>query len=206
VKTRQRARALVPALIGPASFAAAAIAGARRVPGYEHRDEPMSALASKNTASAPIMISGFLALGLSTLLLGRALRHTLVPSPVPAMMQTAGVATALAGLARQSDRSCPVRFMGDENVTLSDDLHVWISSVVFASWIAMPFITAARGRALRRRDRRASLALGLGAFGGWVWTSVLIQRDAERWGGVAQRVTVGSALAWYPVVAIAAHS
>jgi hypothetical protein len=68
----------------------------------------------------------------------------------------------------------------------------------------MPFVAAARGRELRSVDRRRSLVVGLVALSGWIWMSSLMQRDKEEWGGVAQRVTVFGALAWYPVIALAA--
>jgi hypothetical protein len=200
----RRLRTLVPAVAAPAFFGLAAAIGARRVPGYRHRDEPMSALAASNCAGAPVMVPGFLATSAATLLLGRALRSTRVPKSVPIMMQAAGVGMAAAGIARQSDRSCPVRFAGDENVTISDDLHVLSAMVVFGSWIAMPLVTAVRGSGLRPIDRKRALALGLVALAGQVWTSVLVQHDSEKWGGVAQRLTVGAALGFYPVVAIAA--
>jgi hypothetical protein len=198
------AGALVPALVGPASFAAAAAVGARKVPDYRHRDEPMSALAAAGCPGAPVMVPGFLVLGAATWWLGRVLDGSPVPRSIPRMMRATGVATAVAGLARQSDRSCPVRFLGDENVTVSDDVHVWVSGFVFGSWIVMPLLTATRGRSLRPVDRRRSLLLGLTAFSGWVWTSVLMRRNVDAWGGVAQRVTVAASLAWYPVVALAA--
>jgi Protein of unknown function (DUF998) len=206
MKQRRLGRDLVPALVGPGSFALAAFVGARRVPDYRHRDEPMSALAAKHCPASPIMVAGFLGLGAATWSLAGAIEGTRVPRSVAVMMRTTSVATALAGLARQSDRSCPVRFMGDEDVTVADDLHVLFSVVAFGSWIAMPLVTATRGRALRRVDRRRSLVLGVGALCGWVWTSILVQRDAQTWGGVAQRVTVATALAWYPVAAVAANA
>jgi hypothetical protein len=120
------------------------------------------------------------------------------------MMRATAAAIMGAGLARQSDRSCPVRFLGDEDVKLSDDLHVLFSGVAFGSWILMPFVAAARARTLHPLERRASLALGAITVGGWVWMSVLFRRGSETWGGVAQRLTVGAALGWYSLLAIVA--
>jgi hypothetical protein len=191
-------------LVGPAAFALASVVGARRLPDYRHRDEPMSALAAKGCPSSPIMVSGFLVLGTATWLLAGSVEGTRAPRPVGSLMRVASVATVVSGLARQSDRSCPVRLLGDEHVTLSDDAHVLAGTIVFGTWIAMPLVAAARGRGLRPAERGLSLALGLGALFGWIWTSVLAQRNAPTFGGLAQRVTVASALAWFPVAAIAA--
>ena len=198
-----RVRALTPALVGPAAFFGASIVGGRKVRGYRHRDEPMSALAAKGCDSAPMMIGGFLTLGASTAMLAHAVRGSTLPRPVVAMLEVTGAAIVVAGVGRQSDRSCPVRFLGDE-VTRSDDVHLVSSMVVFASWMAMPLLTAAFGRQLQPVDRRRSLALGLTAVAGFMWGSVLAGRNSDAWGGIAQRVTVASALAWYPVAAIAA--
>jgi hypothetical protein len=194
---------LLPALVGPAAFFGASLVGGRQVRGYRHRDEPMSALAAKGCESAPVMIGGFLTLGASTMLLARAMKASRVPRAVVPMLQATGAAIVVAGVGRQSDRSCPLRFLGDE-VTFSDDVHLYSAMVVFANWIAMPLVVAAAGHELRPVDRRRSLALGLAALAGQAWTSVLAQRDSETWAGLAQRVTVASALAWYPVAAYAA--
>jgi hypothetical protein len=197
-------RALLPALVAPVAFFGASIVGGRRVRDYRHRDEPMSALAASGCEGAPAMVPGFLVLAASTWLLGGALSESRLPKAIGPWMRVTGAGLLVAGLARQSDRSCPVRFKGDENVTVSDDLHVLSAMVVFGSWIAMPLVAAARGRELRSSQRRASLALGLGALAGLTGTSVLASRNAEKWGGVAQRVSVASALAWYPVAALSA--
>jgi hypothetical protein len=199
-----RARAFVPALTAPLAFFGASVIGGRRVRDYRHRDEPMSALAAKNCEGAPAMVPGFVALAASTWMLGGAVRGSRLPQSISPWLRVTGASILVAGLARQSDRSCPVRFNGDENVTVSDDLHILSAMVVFGSWIAMPLFTAARGRELRSGQRRASLALGLGALAGWTGMSVLASRNAEQWGGVAQRVSVASALAWYPVAALSA--
>jgi hypothetical protein len=201
---RNRRLAMFAATLGPAAFGAAAIAGARRLPGYRHRDEPISAIAAKNSAASPVMVAGFLGLGLGTFLLGNQLRGTRLPKSLPTAMRIAGVTTALAGIARNSDRSCPIRSLGDENATISDDLHGVFSAVTFALWISMPLAVAIRGKRLRSEDRRRSALLGATTLGAFVGTGVLASRRAENWGGAAQRATVASALAWFPVIARAA--
>jgi hypothetical protein len=199
-----RGRALVPAVAAPVAFFGASIIGGRRVRDYRHRDEPMSALAASGCEGATAMVPGFVALAASTWLLGGALSGSRLPKAIGPWMRVTGAGILVAGLARQSDRSCPVRFNGDENVTISDDLHILSAMVVFGSWIAMPLFTAARGREMAPGQRRASLALGLGALAGWTGMSVLASQNSEKWGGVAQRVSVASALAWYPVAALSA--
>jgi hypothetical protein len=207
MSNKRRARlAMSAAVLGPAAFGAAALAGARRLPGYHHRDEPMSAIAAKNSGASPIMVAGFLGLGFGTFLLGDQLRGSRVPKSLPAAMRLAGFTTALAGLARNSDRSCPIRSRGDENATISDDLHGIFSAMTFALWIFMPITAAVRGNRLRPADRRRSALLGAVTVGAFVGTGVLASRRAETWGGAVQRTMVATALGWYPVVARAAFA
>jgi uncharacterized protein DUF998 len=203
---KNRRLAMSAATLGPAVFGAAAIAGARRLPGYRHRDEPISAIAAKNSGASPLMVAGFLGLGLGTFVLGDQLRGTRVPKTLPTAMRIAGVTTALAGIARNSDRSCPIRSLGDENATISDDLHGVFSAMTFALWISMPLTAAIRGTRLRPAYRRRSALLGAATLGAFVATGVLAGRRAETWGGAAQRAMVASALAWLPVIAGAAFS
>ena len=198
--------AMIAATLGPASFAGAAVVAGRRVRDYRHRDEPMSALAAKNSGASPLMVAGFLGLGLGTFVLGDQLRGSRVPKSVPIAMQIAGVTTALAGIARNSDRSCPIRARGDEDATVSDDLHGIFSAMTFALWISMPFMVAIRGNRLRPTDRRRSAVLGAVTLGGFAGTGVLASRRADAWGGAAQRMMVATALGWYPVVARAAFA
>src|SRR6476661_1825525 len=127
----RNAAALATAVAGPVAFATAAKLGARRTDGYRPRDEPISALAASNCDGAPVMIPGFIALGASTFALGRLLRGSRLPRAVPAMMTAAGVTTAIAGLARHSDRTCPSRTFGNDNATLSDELHIASSMATF---------------------------------------------------------------------------
>ena len=50
-----------------------------------------------------------------------------------------------------------------------------------------------------------TLALGIGAVLGSMWTNALLRRNAQKWGGVAQRITVACSLGFYPVAALAAQ-
>jgi hypothetical protein len=195
---------LVLAIVGPAAFTTAAVFSGRRVSGYSHRDEPVSALAAKKSDAAPVMVMGFLGLAAGSFALGRRLRGTRLPNGISKMLRFSAVTTALAGLAQCSDRSCPSRFLGDTSATHSDELHGIFSMATFVSWIAMPLLAATRGTNLQRKDRVGSLAVGLTAFAGWLGTGLLVRRRAPTWTGAAQRVMVASALVWYPLAAVAA--
>jgi hypothetical protein len=196
------------ALAGPAIFFGAAIAGARRVPDYSHRDEPISALAAHGMASAPVMVPGFLGLAAGTIALGRSLRGSRLPAVVPPMVQLIGVGVAGAGLARCSDRSCPTRGMNasPDEVTRSDDLHAYFSALAFPLWIATPIVAGVAGTRLRAADRRNLVALGLATMAGAAWNFSLFKRNSPTLGGLSQRVTIVSAFAWYPVIARAGWS
>jgi hypothetical protein len=190
------------AVAGPGAFALASVVGSRLEPGYSTRDEPISALAAHGTRSAPVMVPGFLGLALGTIGLGRALRGSArAPAPVPTMLVLAGLATAGAGLARCSDRSCPTRMLGDDGVQRTDDLHAAFSAATFALWIATPLVAATRARAAGRRYRRMSAVLGVSTLVTLVAGGARARDPEATWGGVAQRVMIASALAWFPLAA-----
>ena len=163
----RRQRALVAAVVGPTSFSLAATLSSRLVEGYRHRDEPISALAATGTPSGPIMVVGFVGLGAGTFVLGRQLRGSRLPSSIPTALTVAGLTTTVAGLARCSDRSCPVRLLGDTDATRSDDLHSAASLATFILWAAMPLIAAASGRGLSRTLRWVSALLGVTTAASW---------------------------------------
>lgn len=194
------ARTALVSVAGPGAFAVAAVVGGRIEPGYVRRDEPISALAAKGSRAAPVMVPGFLGLAAGSVALARELRGTKVaPQPVPAMLALVGLTTAGAGLARCSDRSCPTRFLGDENVTISDDLHAYFSAATFALWIATPLVAAARATEAAPGYRRWSRRLGVATLVGLVGGGMLARNPDATWGGTAQRVMLTSALAWYPL-------
>lgn len=201
-----RTRRVLLALAGPGAFAAAATVAGRLEPGYQARDEPISALAAHGTRSAPVMVPGFLGLAIGSIALARALRGSVAaPPPVPAMLALAGMSTAGAGLARCSDRSCPTRMLGDDAVQPTDDRHAACSAATFALWIATPLVAAARARNASTSYRRASAVLGMATLITLVGGGMRARDPEATWGGVAQRAMVAAALAWFPLAAFSAR-
>jgi Protein of unknown function (DUF998) len=202
----KRRRAVFAAALGPAAFSMAAVLSSRLVDDYRHRDEPISALAARGMPSAPLMVMGFLGLGAGTVALGSELRGSALPSSLPVALRIAGITTMVAGLARCSDRSCPVRLLGDPGATRSDDLHGAASMLTFILWGVMPLVAAARGRELHAIHRGVSALLGVTTAAAWGATGLLMRREDRQWSGLAQRLMVASALSWFPAAALAASS
>lgn len=122
------------------------------------------------------------------------------------MLTLAGVTVAGAGLARCSDKTCPTRFLGDANVTPSDDLHAVFSMATFALWIAIPLVAARRAVDAGSTYRRRSKRLGLATLFAALLMGLSARPQSSRWSGALQRVMIASALAWYPVAASAASN
>lgn len=176
------------------------------MPGYRPVDEPISALAAQGSRAAGVMVSGFLALGASTVVLARELDGTPgAPPPVPALLALAGATTAAAGLARCSDRSCPTRGLDNGDPTPSDDLHAIFSAATFALWIAAPLVAARRAGEAGPRYRAWSRGMGWSTFVLFVGGGLLARRSSKRGSGAAQRLFVASALSWFPVAAAEAR-
>jgi hypothetical protein len=153
------------------------------------------------------MVPGFLGLAAGSLGLARALAgSSTAPAPVPALVALAGLTTAGAGLARCSDRSCPTRWLGDENVTRSDDLHAQFSVATFALWIVIPLVASARATHASPWYRRACRRLALSTLLALVGAGMLARTPSGTGSGTGQRVMLVSALSWYPLAAIAARA
>ena len=191
-------------LAGPAVFALGANIGGRIEPGYRPRDEPISALAAHGTRSAKVMVPAFFGLAAGTVGFASQLRDTATaPAPVPALLAAVGLAVAGAGVARCSDRSCPTRWLGDTDCRRTDDLHAAFGAIAFPLWAAIPVVAARRATAASDRYRRWSRRLGWSTSAALMVNGLLARRPSERWSGVAQRVTLGSAFAWYALAGAA---
>jgi hypothetical protein len=191
--------------VGPGTFALAALIGGRLQPGYRRRDEPISALAAHGSQVAGVMVPGFLGLALGSFGLARALRNTdVAPRPVPALVALAGLTTAAAGLARNSDPSCPTRYLGDEDVQLTDDIHANVSAATFALWITIPLVAARRAHDAPVAYRRLARILGWSTFVLLIGGGSLARREDQTGSGIAQRLMLASAFAWFPLAGFTA--
>lgn len=187
------------ALSGPLAFAVAVVVAGRRLPGYHHRDEPVSALAARDMASGPVMMSGFVGLGIGTLALSHRLRTRGPGSSIGTMMALSGVTTIGAGLFRCSDRTCPSRAFGDTNADAIDELHGVCSMLSFILWIAMPLTAARHAGSSRHGVRWASRSIATAAIVSGIAAGFLAARHSPRYQGVAQRIMIGVALSWFPI-------
>lgn len=192
---------VLKSLAGPVTFGAMSVVVGRRTPGYRPRDEPISALAAKDVAAAPLMVCGFLALAAGQAALARHLRGSpAAPAPIPTLVRAAAATTAVAGLARHSAQRCPSRTFGDKDSTWSDELHVASSFVTFLLWLTTPFVASTHAGAASAGYRRASRTIGVVAAIVLVAGGALARRRAP-WAGVGQRVVLALFFSWYPLAA-----
>ena len=172
---------------GPTAFAAGAVFGARKEPGYSHAQNHISGLAAHGTAAARYMVPGFVALGLSSLLLpvdDRAVRRT---------ARLAGAATIAAGLFRCSDVTCPAPLV-DDDYEPTDARHAAASVMAFGCWVALPVLAASKRGP--RWYRAVSAALVIPTVAAWIRAGLTTRsRAATR--GTAQRQFLAAVFAWY---------
>ena len=184
------------ALWGPAAFAVAAAAAARRHPGYDHRRDHVSGLAARGTRSAPVMVAGFAALGVAELVM---------KAPTPAarrLVRLAGAATLVAGACRASTPACPAPFL-DPTADGGDLAHGVASLTAFTCWLALPVVTA---RAPGPPSyRAASAALVVPTAVAYVVAGVTTRAGSPR-KGVAQRALLGCAFTWHAATAAASSA
>lgn len=172
---------------GPTAFAGAAALAAGHQPGYSHRSHHVSGLAAAGERSALVMVPGFLALGVSSLLMP-------VPDPTVARLaRVAGMTTIVAGLIPASQPRCP-QPVTDPEATASDIGHGVASIVTFVLWAAMPI--AASRHPGPRWYRSLSGALGIAAVAGLVAAGATTQAESPN-RGLAQRGFLGTVFGWY---------
>ena len=170
-------------------------------PGYSHLQEGISALASRESQAAPIMVVGFFAMAVTLVAAGASL-FTAVPGKkargAAILIMLAGVITAVSGIFPQDCSSqqaaCRVRESA-ETVSGSHVLHNLIAIPLFLFLIIAAFLLAA---ALRRTPagRGYARAGWLVAVAGLLLMVAFGADVAGDLGGLVQRVLVLLAYGW----------
>ena len=173
-------------LWGPAGFVAATVIGGARQPGYDHRRFHISGLAAHGARSAPVMIPGFITLGIA----GLVTPATGLARP---LVRVAGAGTVLAGVFRCSDVRCPDPTR-DPKATTDDAVHAAVSIVTFIVWTALPFVDASQAGSTRARV--GNLLLGAITAAGFAGAAATARSDDPR-KGLAQRFFLGTVFARY---------
>lgn len=177
---------------GPLAFGGAAVLSARRVAGYSHRRNHISGLAAQEMPSAPIMVPGFLILGVGGLV------QPIDDPLVERLVRIAGAATVVAGVARCSSVECPVPWV-DDDATASDALHTVASVVGFSIWTTLPVVTARRSGPewYRRSSCILAMASALGCL-----ASAGSAQSGSAWRGLAQRLFLVPVFAWHTLTSV----
>ena len=206
--TRPTSKATPPGLyaarvaVGAFAVSALAITVAGFVdPGYSHLQEGISALASRESQAAPIMVVGFFAMAATLVAAGLSL-FTALPGKkahgAAILIMIAGVLTAVSGIFPQDCSSqqaaCRVRESA-ETVSGSHVLHNLIAIPLFLFLIIAAFLLAA---ALRRAPGQSAHARAgwLVAVAGLLLMVAFGADVAGDLGGLVQRVLVLLAYGW----------
>ncbi len=183
-----------------ASVIAIALAGFLD-PGYSHLREGISALASQESRSAPIMTVGFFAMAATLIAAGVALFAALPGKKARAaaiLIMIAGAITAVSGIFPQDcssqEAACRVRESA-ETVSGSHVLHNLIAIPLFLFLVVAAFLLAAALRRMpaHRSYARASLLVGVAGLLLMVAFGADLAGDL---GGLVQRVFVVLVYGW----------
>jgi hypothetical protein len=170
-------------LWGPLGFAAAAVAAARRQPGYSHRADHVSGLASRGEESALLMVPGFVALAAAQSVLAAP------TSTLRRLTRAAAVTTFVAGVVRVSDPRCPQPGF-DPGATASDLGHGAASIASFVLWTTMP-VVAAREHDVPVWYRRLARAAVVPTIATFIVAGLTTRRESSA-KGLAQRAFLTS--------------
>ena len=203
-------RRLAHVSLGAAAVAAAAIAIAGFLdPGYSRTSEAISALASRESGAAPVMIVGFLAMAVTLLAAGTALFRTLPTKRAKAgsvLVVLAGLLTVVAGVARQSCSSLQAECLARESagtVSASHWVHNLVSLPLFLFLVVAGFLWGAGLARLTGSQGLARVTLLVAVTGAvfFVWFG----SDAfGSYGGLVERVLVWLTFGWPTYLALRA--
>jgi hypothetical protein len=181
-------------IVGPALFTAAWAVNGGRQSGYPIADEHISGLAALDADHPTTMITGFLVLGVSTVVfaseLSRGLGGRRRAGWGPALLALGGAAAVAAGLLRRDAvlLNPPGRPAGYVQ-SWHNDGHDFAAGVIYVSTVAAPLLLARR---FRRDPQWASLVpLAIASSALSVVLMAIFATDVDRHGnGIVQRVMV----------------
>ena len=201
-------RLLAHIAAGAAATAAAAIALAGFLdPGYSRVSEAISALASQESAAAPVMIVGFMAMAVTLLAAGATLFRALPGKRAKVgavLVVLAGLMTVVVGLARQSCSSLQADCLARESagtVSSSHWIHNLVSLVLFVFLVVASFLwTAGLKRSTGSKSlARVSLLVAIATAVFFVWFG---SGAYGTFGGLVERVLVWLAFGWPAYLAV----
>jgi len=129
-------------LVGPAVFTAAWLVSGQRQDGYSHRHEHISGLAAQDARSPEILTTGFIEMGVATMLFAAALRERLGGRRAglgPILLGLTGLGAIGAGIFPR-DRMLlhPPDQPDDYRQSWKNDGHDISAGVIYASSVAAP--------------------------------------------------------------------
>ena len=186
-------------IAGPALFTAAWVADSLRQPGHSMAEVQLSGLAADDARDPQIMMAGFVALGVCSLVFGAGLGRRIAPRAAGArLVMVAGAATVLAGVFRRDHLL--LTGPGFAGESWHNQVHDVVSGVAYGAMIVAPL---ALGRRFRGDPdwRAVSRPVQVLALGSAVALVVFASRVAEPSNGIVQRIAVTLVLAAEVVVA-----
>jgi len=186
-------------VVGPVLFTMAWLAGSLRQSGHSMAEVQLSGLAADDARDPQIMVAGFVALGVCSIVFGVALGREIAPRRAGArLVVVAGVAAVAAGVFRRDHLL--LTGPGFAGESWHNQVHDVASGVAYGAMLVAPLVLARRFR-----DDPDWAVLGrpvqLLALGSAVTLAVFASRVLEPWNGVVQRVAVTLALATEVLIA-----
>jgi hypothetical membrane protein len=191
-------------IAGPAMFAALVTVSPLFQPGYDWREEDISALFASDAAHPWLMASGVLALGLGTLALAAASRRNLDRGEASdigcALLLGLGIVISGAAFFHNDcsteTKACAARVRAG-HVSWQHHVHDAASGLIFLLLLAAPLVLAHAFRADGRWSGMYGWSMATGLAGAVLLIAYLV-RPVEA--GVLQRAAIGLPVLWLATV------
>jgi hypothetical protein len=180
-------------IAGPALFTVAWLVGSLRQSGHSMAEVQLSGLAADDARDPQIMMAGFIALGVCSIVFGTGLSREIAPRRAGTrLVVVAGAAAVAAGVFRRDHLL--LTGPGFAGESWHNQVHDVASGVAYGAMLVAPLVLARR---FRDDPDWAVLSrpVQLLALGSAVTLAVFASRVLEPWNGVVQRVAVTLALA-----------